>query len=317
MGIRIEGYCPEHRAGIIACLQRNYDWMGKTDSKDVEHWLQPTISYQWMEDVSSEQYPYKYGIVLLSNDKVVGFLGCIYSRRYAVGKPYIYLTGTNWCIDEKYRMHLIPMLKKMYETADVVGDFTPRKSVEEVLVKIFKFQYFNREKLRFAPIPFLDCHEVEFRSLFPEDFSDLILRREYLDNIPFGIKCIEFSRNEERGYVFYQVMEYRGKWIQIVKVVNGELFARHAHEIIWQIQKKECFDDCCDLTEDICEIVRRARSNMWMNLEAEKCFFQDEKIQHPMYDSVSVVRLVRNRRNPEILPVIDFLYSEMVMLELR
>lgn len=317
MGISIEGYRPEYCAGVIACLQRNYDWMSKADSVEVEHWMHPTISYQWRDDVLLARYPYKYGIVLLSDDTVVGFFGCMYSRRYDDGEPYIYLTGTNWCIDEKYRMYLVPILKKMYATADVVGEFTPRKSVEEVLVNIFKFQYINREKLRFSPIPFLGHHELEFKEFSSEDFSDPILQGEFLDNMPYGVKCVEFRQEEEYGYVFYQVMKYHGKWIQVVKTVNGTLFARHAHEIVWRIQQKECFHDSSDLTENICEIVRRARDSIWMNLEAEKCFFSDEKIQHPMYDSTPVVRLALNKRKNEIQPSMDFLYSEMVMLELR
>jgi len=317
MGVRIEGYRPEYFAGVISCLQRNFEWMRKADAKEIERWIQPSISFRWREDVSSKQYPYKYGMVLLSDKVVVGFLGCIYSKRYVSGIPYIYLTGTNWCIDKEYRMYLIPILKKLYVTADVIGDFTPRKSVEEILTHIFKFQYVNTEKIRFTPIPFLDSHSISIYMVSPDEISDMTLSMEYKDNTYYGVKCVKFQSESEIGFVFYKVMNFNGKWIQIVKMVNGELFAKNAHEIVWCLQKLECYESDDNPIDDFCEIVRRVRKNEWVNLECEKSFLGEAEIRHPMFDSVPVVRLMLNKKKNEITPSMDFLYSEMVMLDLR
>ncbi len=295
MDIRIEGYQNKYLNEVVSCLMRNYAWLAEKGPCETTEWLKPVLEYSWQEDVLMN-FPHKYGSVLLDDGSVVGFCGNVYSKRYDEnGRPYIFLRPTTWAIDAEYRIYLFKILKQQFKVADVIGDFEPRASVEEALVNLYKFQYCDKTIYKFPAVPHIFSR---LRHEFPtsdDKCFDKILSRELLDNEKYGVKAAVFTADAmNRCIIFYQLVGKKGRQrIMVLKVENGRLLAEHAHEIFWALMRHE---------------------NVYHKLKCDSRFFCGEKINYPIIRCSQSSRLLKVR-NKEIVPQLDFLYSDTCMLE--
>ncbi|WP_293717972.1 hypothetical protein [uncultured Phascolarctobacterium sp.] len=299
MGIEIVGYCEKYKKGVLDCFKRHYQWMSTVSDKELEEWTRPFLNYQWINKIVPEEFPFRYGQVMLNNDKVIGYLGYVYSKRQINGILYNYVTCTTWAIDEKYRIYLFKVFKQITQDVDVIADFTSRESVKEVLMKIFKFKCFDNQVFKFYPIPFLKKNNIKYRAVTTDSqLTDPIIKQEYRDHVQYNVKCLicNYSASSNTFYIFYKVIiretGFLGKvrWIKILKVTNGSLFAKNANEIIWYLQKQE-----------------------YAFLESDARFFENQKVNHLAFVVRPIHRLVLNKMQNELKP--DSLYSEICMLE--
>lgn len=298
MSVSIDSYKPQYKTGVAACLRRNYPWMEEESQESIARWLEPVLHYTWTEDLSENDFPHKYGTVILAEDRVVGFLGAVYSRRYSGDEPYIFLRPTTWAIDDKYRIYLFKALKVQFAAADVIGDFEPRDSVEETLVKLYHFQYIDHKMYKFPAIPYLLFSQVDI-TFFQEaaEINDEHIKVEYMDNQPYGVGCVcvRPHRREGKCYIFYQLIGKAGRRrILIMKVSQPRIFAEFTHEILWKMQHF---------------------TKAYNKVKCDSRFFGGQPVRYPFRKSKKVARLLLNKLPEEVVPQTDFLYSDTCMLE--
>lgn len=299
MKIEVKGYTPEYKDGFLECLKNNYSWMAEESNDALYEWTKPFMEYDWKERLPEEVRPYQHGMIFLSDDKVVGFLGFIYSKRHWNGHEYIYQNGTTWAINEGYRIYLFKASKKADALADVLGDFTPVKAVEETLTKVFKYQYIDHFVYRFYPVPCF--HEsLMYREIVNDkDLDDPVLRTEFYDHKPYGVRCIRVSDGHEESYLFFRINQRirkhrkifrkRRSILKILKLTNPDFFCKHYREIVWHLQKGE---------------------HPYVQLEPR--FIAPHRIQGFGIKEKKVVRLGLDKTGFEV-PV-DLLYSEEAIL---
>ncbi len=249
MKIEIKGYTEQYKNGFLQCLKNNYPWMAEVTDEELYEWTKPFMEYDWKEDLPAEIKPYQHGMVFLDGQQVVGFLGFIYAKRHWQGHEYIYQNGTTWAVNEGYRIYLFKALKQADSLADVLGDFTPVKAVEETLTKVFKYKYIDHKVYRFYPVP--RFHEkLTYQMIQDEkDLPDEILRTEFHDHQPYGVKCLKVSDGQQDSFIFFRInhrvrrhrkiFRKRRSVLKILKLTNPDLFCRNYREIVWHLQKGE------------------------------------------------------------------------------
>lgn len=250
MKLEIKGYTDQYKQGVLKCLKNNYSWMAEISDEQLYEWAKPFMEYDWKDRLPDAIRPYQHGIIFLDGQQVVGFLGFIYARRQWNGHEYVYQNGTTWAVNEGYRIYLFKALKKADALADVLGDFTPIRAVEETLTKIFKYTYIDRSVYRFYPIPYLHRESLIYKMIENKDeITDEILRTEYEDHQPYGVKCLKISDGNRDSYIFFRVNQRirrhrkifrrRRSILKILKLTNPDLFCSHYREIVWHLQKGE------------------------------------------------------------------------------
>lgn len=297
MSVIFDGYKECYNNGVVACLKRNYESFKNKSLDDIANWLKPVLKYKWEEECL-EDFPYKYGTVIISDKKVVGYLGAVYSKRYDLnGKGYIFLRPTTWAIDEKYRIYLFKGLKEQFKAADVIGDFAPRESVEHTLVNLYKFKYCEKISYKFQAIPYFGFYKVDVSFVKNSlEIDDKIVSREFRDNQIFDVKCAKINdkKSDAVAYILYKIVGRKNNHrIMIMKIAGAELISMHIHEIFWRMMWHE---------------------SAYHKLKCDGRFFRDCKFEYPFSKSKPMVRLLLNKRT-DITPQDDFLYSDTCMLE--
>lgn len=299
MSITIVGYRNCYKADVIMCLKRNFSWMKSRTDEDIEQWMEPLWNYHWLEDLQCD-YPYKNGCVILNElGRVVGYFGVVCSQRYDDnGRSYFYISPSYWALDKAYRIYLFTILKKVFDGADVIGDFSAIEHVEKILVNLYKFKYIDKRAMQFIPLPLLKKTRLHF-SLPSKNSLDEIQWREYEDNKQYGVKCIVCSYLNEKSFIYYKVVRIHFKHIiplkvvHLLKVTNPSFVNQFAHEIIWKLGKAE---------RGI--------------VQADFRFFNGSIPEYPLIRLRSKVRLVSIKEGIS-LEEVDFLYSELSMLNDR
>lgn len=298
MKVQIVPYEEKYKSGVLACFKRNYQGMQRRTDAELYQWAKPMFTYHWQDDLSSEEVPYKYGVVLLAGEEVVGYLGFIYSKRLGTnGKKLIYTSGTTWAIDEGYRIYLFKAIKRALAPVAVAADFTAIAPVQATLTKVFKFQSLDQNIYEFFPFPSLS-HTVKVTSIFKEtEIKDLQARTAFRDHQPYPVYCAEARKGDKSSYIFYKVKKRvktklfgHQRCVIVLGISDRDFFSRHAHEIIWQLQKKEK-----------------------AHLRCDSRFFQKNLFYYHGFVKHHWSRLFLNKTD---LPVfVDYLYSEVAMLD--
>lgn len=82
-----------------------------------------------------------------------------------------------------------------------------------------------------------------------KDLSDEILRTEFHDHQPYGVKCLKVSDGQQDSFIFFRInhrvrrnrkiFRKRRSVLKILKLTNPDLFCRYYREIVWYLQKGE------------------------------------------------------------------------------
>lgn len=297
MKVSIVPYTSQYKDGVLHCFQRNYEGMREKTLPELYQWAKPMFTYQWQNDIDINEYPYKYGVVLLDDDKVVGYLGFIYAKRIVQNKELVYCSGTTWAIDEGYRIYLFKAIKRAIVNADIIFDFTAIAPVKETLTKVFKFQTIKSTTREFFPVPSFS-NRVYFQEIHKaEDIEDEIIRRMFSDHIAYPVKCIHITNRVKDCYLFYKredrvKTKYFGRQacVIVLYVSNRDFYSRYAHEIVWKLQRREK-----------------------AHLRCESIFFDEKILHYSLYAKHNWTQLVLDKSGMNV--PIDYLYSEIAMLK--
>lgn len=292
--MEIVAYEDKFEAQVIALLKRNFAWMQTKSDEFMKDWLCQILNYAWLDTISPE-VPYRRGMVLLDNEgAVAGFFGQIYAYRQIGGERRLCLNPTTWAIDEKHRFHIFSVFKTINDLAEVVVDFTPRDSVEQMAVKVFKYQYADQLAWKFLPVPCLKGG-IRLQKADEHTISDPEVCRMYKDHIPYGVKCAKLSGSGEEAYIFYRVEKRKSRigtfrWVYVLMTTDPALTAKFAHKIIWWLQTHECA----------------------AFLETDSRFFGGDACTCKPFRTSGVKRLVLNKTGADWNA--DLMYSEIVTI---
>lgn len=111
-----------------------------------EDW-QSLFNYRW----KSPDDP--LGFVLVDEDKIVGYLGTICSRRTIEGRREKFCNITSWVTDKNHRQQAIMLLTPILKLADyTITNQTPAKHIHPLFTKL-GFQELERKRVILFPFP--------------------------------------------------------------------------------------------------------------------------------------------------------------------
>jgi acetoacetyl-CoA synthetase len=102
--------------------------------------------YDWLADKPN------LGFLIDDGGKVGGFVGAIYARRRVREREQLFCNLSSWHVEEKFRNLSLALVGRLLTQRDCTfTTFSPSARVIEVL-KFFKFQVLDPEKMVFAPV---------------------------------------------------------------------------------------------------------------------------------------------------------------------
>jgi len=238
--------------GIIKCL-RGFPELNIMTDNDLEEWFRPLISYSWKDDIDEDQFPYKYGIVLVEDEQVVGYCGLIYSYRSVGGQKKVCVNTTTWIIEPPYRLAVFSLLSMIVQTADIIIDYSPSKEMAIINEKMFGFEYvdskayklFTPDSVRINILERMTSYQ-DIEEKMPEYFDRI------RDHIKYGCKYIYLNVDGEQMLVCYYVTrerkgkDKRNKWAQIIDVNEKDIFTKYVNEVVTAIYQLEKVHVLCD-----------------------------------------------------------------------
>lgn len=243
--MNLVGYSDKYKNEVFECLKRNFKSMCNMTYLELNDWINPLLSYTWANEFSIDKYPFKYGVVLINNEKVVGYLGLIYSRQYICGKWKTVVNFTTWAIDKPYRIELVHCISEIQNTADVLLDFTPRKSIVNVLTQMFSYKYIDSKGYLFLPKLVLH-NELKIKKIKKSrEIKNENVKKIYEDHIKYGLFCSEVTtKNKRSEYIIYKMKKkeliLKGlvplNSINVLYTSDNIFFGRYYKEIISKLQ---------------------------------------------------------------------------------
>lgn len=245
--LEITGYDEKYRSQMMIYLRRIYPFLSDKSDEYVNHWFDKRAAYKWVEDIDINEYPYKYGVLFIDNNIIVGYLGLIYSYVYIDNRKLVFLNFTGWEIDKPYGFHIYTAMNRLMKTADIVGEFTPSDIMRKICLELYHFKSLDTGILKFLPIPSIR-HTIKSQIINDEhQITDFVSRNKYIDHIQHDVKCIKYTQDDDCLYVFYKgyptkVKRYfTTKLAVILDISDTKLFAGNLHEILWDIQRRGYF----------------------------------------------------------------------------
>lgn len=312
----IEGkeYTPDDLHGVVACLKRNFEWMGKEPDEVIEKWFSALANHSW-NDEKKKKNRYNSGKVLIEDGRVVGYLGGIGAERVVGDRKYLFLNLTTWAVDRGIRGGFFALAEDMYEIPDVVTDLTPNEPSVMFGNKFFGMDIEENGFLRLYPIPYtghIECEKKFIQDV--NEIDDYVIKKEYVDHRDYkDIGLIRIEDSESKCYLFYRKMFTNGNWIRILKVSNPKIFTKHCHEIVWSIFEKEIYYCKKNVDEFYIDILRKSQNRVWIAMECEKRYLSNYSINYPVFTEVKKKRLYKSKAGID-LKNIDFLYTEYSFL---
>ena len=167
----------------------------KNDFEDVSNFLHRSMNLKWPAKIWSSLFSYNWecnrqhsGYILLDSDKIVGFIGGIFSRRLVNGKWEDFLCTTSWSGLPEYRKHSIKLLMELLRTKNVhFRNCGSLPELQPLLKVVFKDILETHKTYFFSHLPFFSRGKVK---IFAQKEKILRIlqgeeRRIYLDHIQY------------------------------------------------------------------------------------------------------------------------------------
>jgi acetoacetyl-CoA synthetase len=201
---------------------------------------------------------YPYGYAAMDGDKMVGFVGSIYSEREIAGQNRPYCNLSTWVVDAEYRSMLLGlrMLRPIFDTKDVfISSLTPSDSSRDISEKMgFKALESEQITIPILPLPTLSFggksdYSVSFAAAeIRNDLSDE--HRAILDDHS-SLACTHFLIRERNsgGYCYgvgtsFQVRRLRyfgARWLNLCYLSDANLFVRSFRQAKPEFWRQERF----------------------------------------------------------------------------
>lgn len=193
------------------------------------------FSHPWKSE--ENDFP---GFVMTDNDKTVGFLGTIFSKRMINDKPESFCNLSSWIVKKEYRMHASMLLMKAFRLkGHTITNFSLRN---EKLVSIFTkcgFQPIENSITILLPMPSslksiqITNNQDEIKPIL--DKKDLALFEDH-KNLP----CFHVLMQKNNSYCYIILSKARKKifkFNRIHYISNPQLFVEHSTAINTYIRK--------------------------------------------------------------------------------
>jgi hypothetical protein len=194
--------------------------------------------YNWKK----KEYP--YGYAALDGERVVGFIGTIFSERVVQGKKVPYCNITTWAVDADYRAMLLGLrlLEPIFKRKDVlITSLTPSDSSRDISEKM-GFKLLEEEQVSVPILPRLwpmPGQQEDRRISF--DREEIGKQLEGEDRTIFEdhreLDCVHFLIKErDKGLYCYGIgttsvlrrLRFLGaKWLNLCYLSNAEVFERN------------------------------------------------------------------------------------------
>ncbi|HZD13507.1 MAG TPA: hypothetical protein VE177_08335, partial [Candidatus Binatus sp.] len=196
------------------------------------------FNYSWKR----KEYP--YGYAAMDGNKVVAFIGTIYSDRVIEGKTVPYCNMSTWIVDSNYRSMLLGrmILERIFKVKDVfISSLTPSDSSREISEKM-GFQLLERYQITIPIFPrvaqALNGSREPLISFEGQEIQNHLSREDrviYEDHR--GLKCTHFLVKERAtGLYCYgigttatlrRLRSFGAKWLNLCYLSNVDVFARN------------------------------------------------------------------------------------------
>jgi hypothetical protein len=211
-------------------FERVYPLIQEFDNPDLtrEDWRQ-LFTRRWN---SPEDH---FGYLIEEGDKVVGFLGTIFSTRMINNKPYRFCNLSTWMVKKEFRgMSLSLLFEPLKLENYTITNYTGNRVVK--ILKRFGFKDLASHFRVVLPLldPRLPIHKIEM-------ISDKSAIRENLTADPLNtfidhhdLKCTHLlfrAKNESCYLVFDKIKKKRLPVARVHYISNMEMFQKYAHMI--------------------------------------------------------------------------------------
>jgi|GEM_PF-1935463 len=128
------------------------------------------------------------GMVLQADDKIVGYIGTIYSRQTVLGKAQLFCNLSTWIVEDDYRSYSIMMIFSLVRKKNLVLTSFSSNAVTYEVYKKLGFVDGNRSKRIVYPLPFFQS--AKYRIITDiEQIKKTISRQNksvFFDHFHFG-----------------------------------------------------------------------------------------------------------------------------------
>jgi hypothetical protein len=194
-----------------------------------EDWRQLFINH-WD---TQEDY---FGFLLIDRDKVVGFLGLIFSNRLINNKIEKFCNLTTWIVKKEYRSESLLLFFPLLELKEyTITNFTPSKQVYLILKK-FGFKDIETDMKLIPPIPaigFLNrkC-SIEFDKDIIRDYLSNGDLKIYYDHLKLkSIYLLIKSRDENCFIIMNKTKKKMLSFAKIHYVSNLDVFLKYISKV--------------------------------------------------------------------------------------
>jgi len=183
------------------------------------------------------------GIVLEIGDKIVGYIGTIYSRQMVAGKPQLFCNLTTWIVLDEYRSYSIMMIFSLVRNKNLVLTSFSSNNVTYEVYKKLGFKDGNQSKRIVYPFPFSFFQSSDYKIITDEQvINDNISQDDKIifnDHHRFGNAYV-LIKSKDEGCLLMGVS--RDKLLRVYFVSNKTFFQRHLkyfrHKLMSQFQAK-------------------------------------------------------------------------------
>lgn len=181
------------------------------------------------------------GYVLLDDDRVVGFIGTILSKRMINGKEESFCNLTSWIVKDKYRSHAFILLSKVLKLKNYTVTNLSLHS-DQLITQYRKMGFETLEdSVTLIFSTFLTNQKIHITS----DDSELKQRLSDSDRCIYNdhknIDCYHLLVCSAKEYCYIVFTKARKRFLKINRIhyiSHPELFVRHAAEINESIKKR-------------------------------------------------------------------------------
>ncbi len=223
---------------------------------------------------------YPIGYALRIDNKVVGFVGTLFSKRKFNKKNYLYCNIHTWVVDASHRLSSHLLFSKLIKKKCIVTVLTPLKKLCSSFQKIG----FNIKTMKYRVIPlFSFLYYLNKNSLQIEKKSSLIKKKLnkddwkiYQDHSDSSfIKFIIFDKNSKYNFSLIIAKKIKKKKIfnvlNIMYASNKYFFKKNWKMINKKIAKKFQISFCAQYFLNESECVLPSNKNLFFDFKKDIC----------------------------------------------
>ena len=163
------------------------------------------ISCNWVSNIQS------YGFILKDHKEIVGYLGCLYSKRIINKKKLIFGNTTNWIVLEKYRQHSLKLLMELMKK-NYVFTFFADNDVSSKIHEMLGFKKLDSYEITFNFFSFLFknifCPKTIIKEVNEKDKIETTCKKIISDHKNFDIFPIILNNEKKKVFSLFLKRPY-------------------------------------------------------------------------------------------------------------